>query len=132
VPGIEIVVGPDAFAGPYDLALESVGGAYLAAALHSMAEDGTVAVFGNSSGEETPLSFRDFGGHARAKVYGFFVYQSGDRPTFGEDLGLMASLIAEGSLQPQIGFQTNWSDPAPAFTALQNRQVDGKAVLQIG
>jgi len=126
-----VVVGTDNLSGPFDLVLESVGGASLAAAIHNVAEDGTVVMFGNSSGEQTPLSFRDFGGHPRSRLYAFFVYQSGERPSFGEDLGVLASLIGKGDLTPQIGFETSWRDPTPAFTALAERQVSGKAVLHI-
>jgi NADPH:quinone reductase-like Zn-dependent oxidoreductase len=85
-------------------------------------------VFGNSSGEETSISFRNLGD---AQIRGFHVYASGDRPTFGEDLGTLVSLIAAGDLHPQVGFEGSWRDPAPAFLALRDRNVNGKAVLRI-
>lgn len=130
LPGVNLVVGYDNVGGPFDLILESVGGPSLAASLHAVADDGNVVVFGNSSGEDAPLSFRDFRG-ARASVRGFHVYQSGDHPTFGEDLSLLASLIASRNLQPQIGYQGSWEDPRPALDALRDREIEGKAVLRV-
>lgn len=94
------------------------------------ADDGIVVIFGNSSGESTPLSFRDFAS-ARSRLYSFRVYASGEPPTFGEDLGVMASLIAAGDLKPEIGFEGTWRDPRPALTALQDREFNGKAILNL-
>lgn len=121
----------DEVAGPFDLVLESAGGASLSAALKQTAPDGTVVVFGNSSREPTTLSFGDFYGRPRARIYGFFVYESGDRPTFGEDLGLLSSLIASGELKPQIGLESSWRDIGGAVAALRDRRVNGKAVFQV-
>jgi NADPH:quinone reductase len=130
LPSVQLVVGNDNLDGPFDLILESVGGTSLAASLHAVSDDGDVVVFGNSAGEETPLSFRDLRG-ARARVHGFHVYGTLEPPTFGEDLGLLASLIASGDLQPQIGYEGSWQDPRPALYALRDREIEGKAVLRI-
>jgi NADPH:quinone reductase-like Zn-dependent oxidoreductase len=124
----QVVVGTDDLQGPFDLALESAGGASLAACIRCCSQGGTVVVFGNSSGEETPISFRNLGD---SRVRGFHVYSSGDRPTFGEDLGTLVSLIASGDLRPQVGYEGSWRDPRPAFEALRGRNVSGKAVLRI-
>jgi NADPH:quinone reductase-like Zn-dependent oxidoreductase len=125
----EVVVGPENLSGPFDLALESVGGAYLAAAIRAAADDGLVVVFGNSSGEQTPLSFREL--HGTVQVRGFGVYRSGEPPTFGEDLNVLASLIAAGDLDPEVGFEGSWRNPDAAFAALGERRVNGKAVLTV-
>lgn len=126
----EVVVGPAGLIGQFDVTLESVGGAVLAAAVQHNAEDGTVVMFGNSSGEPTPLSFRDFAS-ARSRLYAFRVYASGEPPAFGEDLGTMAAFIAAGGLKPHIGFEGAWRDPLPALAALQDREFSGKAVLSL-
>jgi NADPH2:quinone reductase len=117
--------------GPFDLILESVGGASLTAALRLVGRDGTVAIFGNSSGEESTLSFASFGGHPHARLYAFFVYESGEPPTFGADLGLLAAEIAAGRLHPQVGLEASWRDPLTALEALRQRNLEGKAVLLI-
>jgi NADPH:quinone reductase-like Zn-dependent oxidoreductase len=128
LPGVSLAVDYDDLEGPFDLILESVGGASLAASIRSVTENGDVVVFGNSSGEETPLSFRDLRGLAR--VHAFHVYATGEPPTFGEDLGLLASLIGNGDLQPRVGYQGSWNNPRPALDALRDREIEGKAVLQ--
>jgi NADPH:quinone reductase len=117
--------------GSFDLILESVGGASLTAALRLVGRDGTVALFGNSSGEESTLSFAGFGGHPHARLYAFFVYESGEPPTFGADLGLLAAEISAGRLQPLVGLEASWTNPRKALEALRQRNLEGKAVLQI-
>jgi hypothetical protein len=59
----------------------------------------------------------------------FFVYESGEPPPFGEDLRLLADLIADGKLHPQIGLERPWTEATSVFEALWGRQVNGKAVL---
>ena len=130
LPGVKLVVGYDNLDGPFDLVLESVGGASLGASIRAAADDGDVVVFGNSSGEETAISFRDLRGSLR--IHAFHVYGSGEPPTFGEDLGLLASLIASGDLHPQVGYEGSWEDPRPALYALRDREIEGKAVLRPG
>ena len=117
--------------GPFDLILESVGGASLSSALRLVGRDGTVAIFGNSSGEESTLSFASFAGHPHARLYAFFVYESGEPPTFGADLGLLVSEIAAGRLHPQVGLEVSWAAPLTALEALRQRHLEGKAVLLI-
>jgi NADPH:quinone reductase-like Zn-dependent oxidoreductase len=120
---------PDA---QFDVILESVGGASLAGSLHRVAAEGVVVMYGNSSKEPTTIpGFPDFGGRPHAKLYAFFIYSSGERPSFGEDLGLLARLIAEGRLKPQVGATFAWTEFARAFDGLAARKIPGKAVLRI-
>jgi len=116
---------------PFHLVLESVGGASLTGTLRHTAPDGTVVVFGATSGDPTTLGFYDFAGRPRARIYGFFVYDSGDRETFGEDLGLLAGLVAAGKLHPQIGLEEDWGALAWGAAALRERRVAGKAVFHV-
>jgi len=117
--------------GPFDLILESVGGESLTASLKNVARDGTVVLFGNSSGQESSVSFANFAGHAHAKLYAFFVYESGEPPTFGSDLALLASEIGAGRLNPQVGLEASWRDPLAALDALRERRLQGKVVLSL-
>jgi NADPH:quinone reductase len=117
--------------GTFDLILESVGGESLTAALKLVGRDGTVAVFGNSSNAPSSLSFAGFGGHPHARLYAFFVYESGEPPTFGADLATLAGEIAAGRLKPQVGLEASWRDPVGALDALRQRSLEGKAVLTI-
>jgi len=118
--------------GPFDLILESVGGASLEYAIGLIAPMGTVVLFGNSSTTQAKFSFPDFSGKAGARIEAFFVYESGEPPTFGEDLQLLADMVAQGSLHPQIGLEVPWTEANSAFQALLDRRVNGKAVLLVG
>ena len=118
--------------GPFDLILESVGGASLEYAIGLIAPMGTVVLFGNSATTQAMFSFPDFSGKAGARIEAFFVYESGEPPTFGEDLQLLADMVAQGSLHPQIGLEVPWTEANSAFQALLDRRVNGKAVLLVG
>ncbi|MBV9356558.1 MAG: zinc-binding dehydrogenase [Chloroflexi bacterium] len=128
---VQTVTAVDQAAGLYDVILESVGGTSLSAAVHKVAPGGSVVIFGNSSREQAALSFPDFAGHAGARIYAFFVYLSGEPPTFGEDLGYLAALVGDGRLVPRLGYRGSWRDLPAALGALQNRQVVGKVVLRV-
>ena len=117
--------------GPFDLILESAGGASLEVSIRLVAPGGTVAVYGNSSSTAAQVSFGDFRGRAGARLVAFFVYESGQPPTYGDDLKLLADMIAEGSLHPQIGLEAPWTEANSVFAALADREVNGKAVLLV-
>jgi NADPH:quinone reductase-like Zn-dependent oxidoreductase len=117
--------------GPFDLILESVGGESLTMSLRLVGRDGTVVLFGNSSGEDSTVSFASFVGHPHARLYAFFVYESGEPPTFGADLTLLAAEISAGHLEPQVGLEASWQDPLGALEALRERRLEGKAVLSV-
>src|SRR6266513_5558195 len=69
--------------GFFDLILESVGGASLSGAISKVTPGGTIVMFGNSSREETPISFSNFVGHSFARLLPFFVYLSGTPASMG-------------------------------------------------
>jgi len=117
--------------GLFDLILESVGGALLAGAISKVAPNGTVVMFGNSSREQIPMSFPNFGGHAGARLIGFFVYESGTPASMGADLAKLVALVAAGKLTPQIGLEDSWHNLYHATTALRDRNVNGKAVFHV-
>lgn len=118
--------------GQFDLILESVGGSSLEAAIRLVAAGGTIAIFGNSSNKRAQISFGDFRGRAGVRIVAFFVYESGEPPRFGEDLRLLADMVAVGSLHPEIGIEVPWTEANGVFTALAGREVNGKAVLLVG
>jgi len=127
----EVVANVEDASGLYDVILESVGGSFLTQAVLKVAPEGVVIVFGFSSREPSAISFANFGGRTRARIESFYVYQSGEPPTFGDDLGFMAGLIATGQLTPQIGFRGSWRDLEQGLATLRNRQAFGKVVLEV-
>jgi len=127
-----VVTEPGRAGGGFDLILESVGGESLEQAIAQIAPRGTVVVFGNSSNETSRISFGDFRGRPGARIEAFFVYESGEPPAFGEDLQLLADMIAGDRLHPDVGLEIDWAEANEAFRALAAREVNGKAVLLVG
>jgi NADPH:quinone reductase len=127
----EVVANVEDAPGLYDVILESVGGSFLTQAVLKVAPEGAIIVFGFSSREPSAISFANFGGRTRARIESFYVYQSGEPPTFGDDLGFMAGLIAIGQLTPQIGYRGSWRDLEQGLATLRNRQAFGKVVLEV-
>jgi NADPH:quinone reductase-like Zn-dependent oxidoreductase len=117
--------------GPFDVILESVGGNSLTAALRLVGRDGIVVMFGNSSGQEARVAFGSIMSSPHARLYAFLIYESGEPPTFGSDLTVLADQIAAGRLQPHVGLETSWRDPTGTLEALRRRDFEGKAVLVI-
>jgi NADPH:quinone reductase-like Zn-dependent oxidoreductase len=116
----------------FDLVLESVGGASLGAALTRVANGGTVVAFGASTPEPTVFDVSSFYTRFGAKLYGLRVFDELEmRPTGVRDLTLLVSELAAGRLDPQIALTASWREPDGALTALMERRVQGKAVLQI-
>jgi len=117
--------------GTFDLIVESVGGASLAGAISKVAPGGAIVVFGNSSREDTSISFSNFAGHAGAHLIAFFIYNSGTPASMGVDLAALVSLVAAEKLIPAIGLEESWHNLYRATTALRDRNVNGKAVFHI-
>ena len=73
----EVVVGEDnagaARFGPYDVILDSLGGASLASALPLVAEGGTCIAFGTTGGGESTIRVWDLCGRGRVTLYGFLI-----------------------------------------------------------
>jgi NADPH:quinone reductase-like Zn-dependent oxidoreductase len=126
----EIVTAVENAQGRFGLILESAGGASLTAAIERIEARGTIVVYGNSSGEPTPLNFRDFADHQNARIQAFHYFTSEAEERFGPDLALLAGLIADGSLKPRV-VEHNWRDLSRIGPLLRDRQIPGKAVFHI-
>jgi NADPH:quinone reductase-like Zn-dependent oxidoreductase len=125
-----IVEGIDNAQGLFALILESAGGPSLAAAIAHIEAKGTIVVFGNSSGEPTPIGFRDFAEHPNARMQSFSYFTSEAEERFAPDLALLVSLVADGSLKPQL-VEDSWRALARIGPQLRDRQIRGKAVFHI-
>jgi NADPH:quinone reductase-like Zn-dependent oxidoreductase len=116
--------------GLFALILESAGGSSLAAAISHIEVKGTIVVFGNSSGEPTPFSFRDLAERPNARIQGFSYFTSEPEERFAPDLALLASLVGDGSLKPHL-VERSWRELAQIGPQLRDRQISGKAVFHI-
>lgn len=129
----EVVLGLDAEGDPFDLVLESVGGASLATALVRVAPYGTVVTFGNSSGEATAFDARAFYRRGGPTLRGFFVTRELLEGRIGtRKLQELVELAASERLRSEIGLRVGWTEAASAVEALLERRVPGKAVLTVG
>jgi NADPH2:quinone reductase len=115
--------------GPFDLILESVGGATLDGALERVAAEGLVVIYGNSTQEPARLDFADFRSHPDARVESFFSF-SYDHIA-GDNLRTLLALVADGRLDADVGLELPWTRVNDALDAVRDRQVAGKAVLTL-
>jgi NADPH:quinone reductase len=117
--------------GPFDHILDGVGGPVLGAAIHRLAPQGTVAAYGVSSGEATPLAFADFASGPLSRLIGFFIYATEALEPFARDLHALASLVDTGRLRVAQNTRYDWTDTREAIDAMRRREVTGKAVLSV-
>ncbi|TPL04185.1 MULTISPECIES: zinc-binding dehydrogenase [unclassified Mesorhizobium] len=114
--------------GLFSLITESVGGKSLADAIERVAPGGTVVMFGSSSGELTPIGFRQFvPGHEGARLQTFAYYTSGS--AIGADIATLLDLVAAGRLETRVAMTVPWTDIGQALDALRQRSFSGKAVV---
>ncbi|WP_328460420.1 zinc-binding dehydrogenase [Streptomyces sp. NBC_00448] len=126
----EIVHHPADARGPYDLVLESTGGAALPVALARLARRGTLIWFGQASRTPVTLDFFAFFDGPESAVIRHFHYLDADT-ALGDDLAALVRLTAEGRLHPEIGRVADWTDTATTLTDLRDRRIRGKAVLTL-
>jgi NADPH:quinone reductase len=116
--------------GPFHLVLDGVGGPQLADAVHRMAPGGVLVAYGRVGNAASQVSIGDFYRQAwNARIVGFI--SPVPEETKGEDLAILAGLVADGRLHPRIGLTLGWEKTAEALAALGRREVRGKAVLTI-
>lgn len=120
----------DELGGPFDAALDSVGGPVLEASMRAMAPGGVIVLYGRASDQPAQVSLPGFAGKHGVSIRSFYIYETGV-DTFGEDLAFLAHLVADGRLHPMIGAQRSWREAAGVVRSLRERQLHGKAVLLV-
>ncbi|MFE5504602.1 zinc-binding dehydrogenase [Amycolatopsis japonica] len=119
---------------PVAAVLENVGGQQLVDAFATVEAGGTVVSVGRSSGADSvfpaaALTPTD-GRHDRSiRTYFLLADPAED---FSADLTWLAAEIAAGRLDPGISMRAPWTSYSEAVTALLERRLHGKAVLDIG
>ncbi|MEU4291019.1 nuclear transport factor 2 family protein [Kribbella sp. NPDC026596] len=114
--------------GPFDLVLESVGGASLPIALSKLAYGGQLIWFGQASRQPIELDFFSlFDGPENATIRHFHYTDGRD----DEDLATLVRLVATGRLHPELGRIEDWSQTDAVLDALRNRRIRGNAVLTL-
>lgn len=115
--------------GPFAAVLDGVGGPLTAQAVRRMAPRGILIWYGNLGGA-AELRLADFYGQAwNARVVGFISPDPDE--TKGQDLAILAALVAGGRLAPRIGLTLDWEKTPEALGTLAGGEVYGKAVLRM-
>ncbi|MER5762507.1 zinc-binding dehydrogenase [Streptomyces sp. NPDC002082] len=115
--------------GPFDLVLESTGGAALPQALATLAAGGTLIWFGQASRTPVRLDFFDFFAGPEGASIRHFHYAGAP---YGEDLATLVRLVDRGRLHPEIGRVDDWERTPRTLVDLRERRIRGKAVLTTG
>jgi NADPH:quinone reductase len=127
----KVVAAPGDFPGQVDGVVDMVGGPQLVAAYDRLAAGGTLVSVGHATdeGEHFPFGalFGNDGRHNRSIVTFYLL----DCPNVGPDLAWLAGAVATGRLDPQVSWRGSWKDVADATSALLERRLHGKAVLEI-
>lgn len=127
----EVIMENDPAGDRFDLILESVGGASLAASLHRVAEGGTVVLFGNSSDSNPSFDVEFYNRSRGAQLLAFNIMYELPRRGVSSDLAWLAGRVQSGCLDAQISLRTTWREASSALGALTRREVAGKAVLDV-
>jgi NADPH:quinone reductase-like Zn-dependent oxidoreductase len=118
--------------GPYDLILDSVGGATLASALTMLRTAGTCVTFGVSEAPVAPIESGLFFRQGGATLYGLILFDELVRTEpAGAGLAVLLRLIEQKQLVPHIDVEAPWTDVAKIAQALVDRKYPGKAVLRV-
>ncbi len=131
----EVVAGEDADGvgpfGPYDLIVDSVGGATLGTALGLLAPDGVCVNFGPTGGATATFDVSRFYFTGGARLHGLIVFHELERQPAAVGLARLARLVADGRLRPHIEIEAPWTEIGDIAQRLQNRAYTGKAVLHV-
>lgn len=131
----EVVIGEDQqmlrAAGPFDHVLDGVGGNTLAAALASLAKNGSAVVYGATGGGEIPLDARAFYPTGGASLYGFILFHELLSNPAGLGLARLARLLDDGRLRAPIEVEGKLGELPELAQRLEDRAFTGKAVVHL-
>jgi NADPH:quinone reductase len=126
---VEVLASINDAQGPFEVAIESVGGAEMVAAWHRLDQHGLLIWLGQASGERPPLDYFDWDGAVSVTIRKFNYLDS--TATEAADLATLVRLVERGHLHPEIGLVDDWSNADASIDALRSRQVRGNLVLTI-
>jgi len=117
--------------GPFDVIVDSVGGAVLGDALGMLATGGTCVSFGTSAGNEVTFDARDFYLTGGARLRGFILFHEVRARPASDGLARLLKLVADGRLKTNISVQEPWTEVGEVAQRLLDRGYTGKAVLRV-
>jgi NADPH:quinone reductase-like Zn-dependent oxidoreductase len=110
---------------PVDLVIDTVGGSVMTDAWGLVRPGGSLESVGWASREPAVLAPYSTVGPGKTLRSYLTV------PPVGEDLRVLVGLMTAGKLRVQIGWQGDWRRFEEAVAALQQRSVQGKAILDL-
>jgi NADPH:quinone reductase-like Zn-dependent oxidoreductase len=116
---------------PFDVVIESLGGAALATALTALAPDGIVVHFGQTLSGETTFANNAFYAVGGARLYGFILFHEAETHPIGADLRFLAELVARGELATNIETTIAFDDFVSAFERKTTAGRAGKIVVTL-
>ncbi|HET9904505.1 MAG TPA: zinc-binding dehydrogenase [Xanthobacteraceae bacterium] len=118
--------------GPYDLILESIGGASLAASAKMLAPDGVCVAFGVSAGPQATIDIAPLYFTGRASIYGLGLFHElARREPANVGLERLLSLLSRGRLKVHVAVEEPWEAIDEVARDLIARRYLGKAVLTV-
>ncbi len=117
--------------GPFDMAVEAVGGATLGAVLERLSGRGWCVLVGDAGGSVTTFDAAGFRRFGATTLYGFFLGDELTRRRPAEPLAALARAVAEDGLDPVISTERPWTDIDAVAHDLLDRRMMGKAVLHV-
>lgn len=121
----DVVVNLEGVEAPVDVVIDSVGGPQLVRAWELLAPGGVVQSIGCASGE--PAVFPPYSTIGPTKTLMSYLTSG----PFGEDLADLMQLLAVGVLSAPVGWQGGLPAFGEAVTALRERRLHGKAILNM-
>ncbi len=115
--------------GPFDVAIESVGGDSLSVSWSKLRPEGRLIWMGQASRQPPTLDFFDWRGATSGTLRRF--HYAEDPAPVANDLATLIALVARGHLHPEIDTIADWSHTNAAIEALLDRRVRGNTVLTV-
>jgi len=116
--------------GPFDVVLDSIGGATLATAITKAAPRGLILWFGQAGGEGTVFDMYTSQIPSLARIVPFSFFNSGG--SYADDLATLVRLVGLGLLHPEVSVVADWSKTNEWLGELRDRRLRGNAVMTIG
>jgi NADPH:quinone reductase-like Zn-dependent oxidoreductase len=125
----EVVYGIEATDGRFDVILDSVGGDVLTEALRRLGRRGDLVSFGGSADAAATYDPRFmFKNAAGSRIHPYRIFEA---PRLGPDLTRLVKMLESGRLDPQVERLGRWEAIMSLLAALRNREINGKAVVEV-
>jgi NADPH:quinone reductase-like Zn-dependent oxidoreductase len=127
----EVVAGPGLLGSPVDGVVDCVGGRQLVESFGRLAPGGTLVAVGHATDEPESFPSGAFYGNEGRHERSIVTFYLLDGVPLGPDLTWLADRVAAGVLDPQITWRGGWDKAGEAVSALLERRLHGKAVLDL-